>query len=97
MWWNRRELGIRIGAIAVQKLFSLMRSHGFIFALISFFSFFFFPSFFAISWAAPVAYGGSQARGPIAPAATGLRQGHSNAGSEPRLQPTPQLTATPDR
>ena len=24
------------------------------------------------------------------------RQSHSNAGSEPRLQPTPQLTATPD-
>ena len=51
----------------------------------------------AISWAAPVAYGGSQARGPIEAAATGLRQSHSNAGSEPRLQPTPQLTATPDR
>ena len=48
----------------------------------------------AISWAAPVAYGGSQARGPIGAVATGLRQSHSNAGSEPRLQPTPQLTAT---
>ena len=51
----------------------------------------------AISWAAPAAYGGSQARGPIGAIATGLRQSHSNAGSEPRLQPTPQLTATPDR
>ena len=51
----------------------------------------------AISWAAPAAYGGSQARGPIGAVATGLRQSHSNAGSEPRLQPTPQLTATPDR
>ena len=28
--------------------------------------------------------------------ATGLRQSHSNAGSEPRLRPTPQLMATPD-
>ena len=28
--------------------------------------------------------------------AAGLRQSHSNVGSEPRLQPTPQLTATPD-
>ena len=52
---------------------------------------------FAISWAAPTAYGGSQARGPIGAVAAGLRQSHSNAGSEPRLQPTPQLTATPDR
>ena len=50
-----------------------------------------------ISWAAPAAYGGSQARGRIGAVATGLRQSHSNAGSEPRLQPTPQLTATPDR
>ena len=50
----------------------------------------------AISWAAPAAYGGSQARGPIGAVATGLHQSHSNAGSEPRLQPTPQLTATPD-
>ena len=45
----------------------------------------------------PVAYGGSQARGRIGAAATGLHQSHSNAGSEPRLRPTPQLTATPDR
>jgi len=50
----------------------------------------------AISWAAPAAYGGSQARGRIGAVATGLRQSHSNAGSEPRLQPTPQLTAMPD-
>ena len=52
---------------------------------------------FAFSRAAPAAYGGSQARGPVGAVATGLRQSHSNAGSEPRLQPTPQLTATPDR
>ena len=51
----------------------------------------------AISWAAPEAYGGSQARGRIGAVVTGLRQSHSNAESEPRLQPTPQLTATPDR
>jgi len=50
----------------------------------------------AISWAAPAAYGGSQARGLIGAVDTGLRQSHSNAASEPRLQPTPQLTATPD-
>ena len=40
-------------------------------------------SFFFLM-AAPVAYGSSQARG------------HSKEGSEPRLRPTPQLTATPD-
>ena len=45
--------------------------------------FFFFFCLFAISWAAPVAYGGSQARGPIGAVATGLHQRHSNAGSEP--------------
>ena len=58
--------------------------------------FFFFFGLFAISWAAPTAYGGSQARGPIGAVATGLHQSHSNTGSEPHLQPTPQLTATPD-
>ena len=41
--------------------------------------------------------GGSQARGRIRAAATNLRQSHSNVGSEPRPQPTPQLTATPNR
>ena len=59
--------------------------------------FFFFFVVVAISWAAPAAYGGSQARGLIGAVATGLRQSHSNAGSKPRLQPTPQLTAMPDR
>ena len=51
---------------------------------------------FAFSWAALAAYRGSQARGLIGAIATGLHQSHSNAGSEPHLQPTPQLTATPD-
>ena len=46
--------------------------------------------------AAPVAFGGSQARGPIRAVATSLYHSHSNRGSEPCLQPTPQLTATLD-
>ena len=46
--------------------------------------------------AAPAAPGGSQARGPIRAVAAGLHQSHSNARSELCLQPTPQLTATPD-
>ena len=46
-------------------------------------SFFFFLSFVVvvISWAAPAAYGGSQARGLIGAVDAGLRQSHSNAGS----------------
>ena len=51
---------------------------------------------FTFSRAALVAYGGSQARGQIRVVATGLHQSHSNPGPEPRLQPTPQLVATPD-
>ena len=51
---------------------------------------------FAISWATPMAYGGSQARDLIGAVAAGLRQSHSNMGSELRLQPTPQLMATLD-
>ena len=59
------------------------------------FFFFLFFSFclFAFSRAASVAYGGSHARGPIGAVAAGLQKGHSNAGSELRLWPTPQLTA----
>ena len=40
---------------------------------------------FVFSRAVPSAYGGSQARGLIGAAAAGLRQGHSNAGSEQSL------------
>ena len=58
--------------------------------------FFFLSFFFGISWATPAAYGGSQARGLIGAVATSLCQRHSNAGSEPCLQPTSQLTAMPD-
>ena len=60
------------------------------------FFFFFLLSLFAISWAAPEAYGGSLARGPIRAVAAGLRQGHSNSVSKLRLRATPQLTATLD-
>ena len=40
------------------------------------------------------AYGSSQARDPIGAAAAGLRYSHSNIRSEPRLWPSPQLTAS---
>ena len=58
--------------------------------------FYFIFCLFAISWATLTAYGGSQARGPIGAIAIGLCQNHSHTGSEPHLQPTPQLTTTPD-
>ena len=60
------------------------------------FLFLFFFVFLSFPRATPAAYGGSQARGLIGAVAAGLHQSHSNAGSEPRLQPTPQLMATPD-
>ena len=58
--------------------------------LCKFFFFFFFWSFFR---AAPMAYGGSHARGLIRAVAAGLCQSHSNTRSEPQL--TPQLMAMP--
>ena len=51
---------------------------------------------FAISWAAPMPYGGSQARGRIRAVVASLRQSHSNSGSEPHLQAMPHLMAMPD-
>ena len=57
---------------------------------------FFFFCLFAFPRAASAAYGGSQARGLIGAVAAGLHHNHSNAGSEPHLRPTPQLTAMPD-
>ena len=58
--------------------------------------FFFFFFLFCLFRTAPVAYGGSQARGQIRAIATGLHRSYSNAGSELHLRPTPQLMATPD-
>ena len=54
------------------------------------------PGLFHLFRAAPVAYGGSQDRGEIGAAAASLHHSHSNTGSEPHLQPAPQLTATQD-
>ena len=58
--------------------------------------FFLFVCLLVFSRAAPTAYRGSQARDLIRAVATSLRQSHSNARSKLHLQPTPQLTATPD-
>ena len=61
-----------------------------------FFWFFGFHLFAFFSRTTPVAYGGSQAWCLIEAAAASPHQSHSNAGSELRLRPTPQLTAMPD-
>ena len=45
----------------------------------------FYFVFFAISWAAPAAYGGFQARGPIGAVAPSLGHSHRNMGSELHL------------
>ena len=60
------------------------------------FLFFIFSFFFVFFRATPAGYGGSQARGPIGAVAAGLHHSLSNAGSEPCLQPTSQLTVMPD-
>ena len=52
--------------------------------------------FFFLFRAAFLAHGGSQVRGPIGAVAAGLRQSHSNTGSELSLRPTPQLRAMLD-
>ena len=48
-------------------------------------------TFFMAKLAAQVS---SQARGPIRATAAGLHHSHSNAGSEPHIQPTPKLVVT---
>ena len=48
---------------------------------ISFYFILFYFCLFAISWAAPAAYGGSQAKGRIGTVAASLRQSHSNVAS----------------
>ena len=49
---------------------------------------------FGLFRAALAAHGDSQGRGRIGAVAAGLHHSHSNAGSGPRLQSTPWLTAT---
>ena len=52
--------------------------------------------FFFFLRAAPMSYGGSQARGRIGATAASLGHSHSNARSKLCLRPTPQLMAMPD-
>lgn len=52
--------------------------------------------YFCLFRAAPAAYGGSQARSQIRAAAASPHHSHSNARSEPCLQPVLQLQQTLD-
>ena len=56
----------------------------------------YFIFIFLLFRATPVSHGSSQARGLIRAVAASLHHRHSNARSKPHLQPTPQLTETPD-
>ena len=67
-----------------------------IYFLLYYFFLFFIFCLCAFSRASPVAYGGSQARGPVRSVATSLHHSHSNGRSETCLWPIPQLKATPD-
>ena len=86
----------------ILSFFSFVEELGlFLFIFLFYFFFFFFLGFFfffffVFSRATPVVYGDSQARGLMGAVAAGLCHSHSNAGSEPRLQPTPQLMAMLD-
>ena len=68
----------------------------FLFFFLFLFLFFLFVCFCFFFLSFPAAYGGSQARGRIRAEAASLPQSHSSVGSEPFLQPIPQLRATPD-
>ena len=50
---------------------------------------------FCLFRATPMAYGSSQARGPIGAIAAGLHHSHSHVRSEPHLRSTPQIMVTP--
>ena len=58
--------------------------------------FFFFLSFLPFLWLLPWHMEVPRLGVELEPVVARLHQSHSNAGSKPSLQPTPQLMATPD-
>jgi len=83
---SETDLHFRSGINLGQLVMLSFKKLSLFFFLASFVFFFFFFK------AAPVAYGGSQVRGPIGAVVSNLCQNHSNARSEVHLQ----LTAMPD-
>ena len=85
-WWNQ---DLNLWKLNLEPIFFFLSLFAFCFLGL-------FVCLFCFFRATPEAYGGSQARGWIGTVASGRHHSHSNTRSEPRLQATPQLTATPD-
>ena len=79
-----------------KDIFMILNKTGsnYTFIIITLFFIIFLPFFFFK--ATPAAYGSSQATGLIGAVAASLCHSHSNVGSKPCLQPTPEVTATWD-
>ena len=77
----------------IHLLFLISPTEG---TLISFVSLLTLTSYISFFRAAPAAYVSSQATGQRGAVAATLRHSHSNLGSEPHLQSTPQLPTTLD-
>ena len=58
--------------------------------------YYYYYYYYLLFSATPMAYGDFQARGRFRAVAAGLGHSHSNTGSEPHLQITPQLTSMLD-
>ena len=89
MWYNKFLYQI-IGNYACKHIWIILYKILYIYLFICFLFFRFF-----LFRAVPAAYGSSQARGQIGATTASLHHSDRNAGSQPHLQPTPQLTATP--
>ena len=91
LFWKERDLNLQ-GSNAVLRLIFMPYINDLFKEVI----FIFIYLFVCLFRATPVAYGGFQARDRIRAIAAGLHCSHSNARSEPHLQPTPPLMAMPD-
>ena len=95
--WDSISLWMDIWAVSILELYvnkaALLMHFGFLCVCGFVFVFAFCVFLFR---AALKAYGSSQARNRIRAIAACLPHSHSNARSEPHLQPPPQLVATPD-
>ena len=79
--YNFTDINFRANQIGLFYYKSVSSLRVFSKTFLHFIHLFIYFCLFAISWAAPAAYGGSQARGLIGAVAAGL----SNSGSEPHL------------
>ena len=94
--WQPEDPAPHPGFHVDSRTFIMLRLRQTVTLKVAFFFFFLFL-FLVFFWgAAPTAYGASQARGLIGAVAAGLHHSHSNARSEPCLQPIPQLMAMLD-